>query len=85
VKLQSAFDLVRVNVSKEQRQKYFYDIKVHGNPFQKEDLVLLRTPAVKKGHPINYTTLGVAPFRLSRKYQNLLTVFNNFIGTDMEK
>ena len=38
VRLQSAFDLVRENVSKEQQgQKDFYDIK--GNPFQKEDLV----------------------------------------------
>ena len=40
--------LVRRTVSNEQqRQKDFYNVKVHGDPYQKGDLVWLHTPVVK--------------------------------------
>ena len=68
VRLQSAFDLVRENVSKEQqRQKDFYDIKIHGNPFQKEDLVWLHTPAVKKGASRKLHHPWSGPFKVIKK------------------
>jgi len=67
VRLQSAFDLVRENASKEQRrQKNFYDMKVHVDPYQWGDLAWLHTPAIKGvSHKLHYPWTG--PFKIIEK------------------
>lgn len=48
-RLQTAFDLVKKHITKEhQRQKEFYDHKIHGKPYIAGDLVWLHSPVPKR-------------------------------------
>ena len=47
--LDNAYQLVRENMGTQlKRQKNFYDRKVHGTPFEKDDLVWLYSPAIPR-------------------------------------
>ncbi len=49
-KLESAYHRVRATMGQSlDRQKQFYDRKVHGKPYQVGDLVWLHSPAVPRG------------------------------------
>ena len=48
--LTSAFDMAHKQMGRQHmRQKEFYDKKLHGQPYQKGDLVWLHSPVVKRG------------------------------------
>ena len=63
--LTSAYQQVRTTTAaKLKRQKEFYDRKVHGQPFDKGDLVWLNSPAVPKGKPKKLHCPWTGPFKV---------------------
>ena len=63
--LTSAYERVRATMgTKLDRQKEFYDEKVHGDPFQEGDLVWLNTPAVPRGQSRKLHNPWSGPYRV---------------------
>ncbi len=66
--LRDAYDRVRTQMGQKlDRQKALYDEKVHGNPFQENDLVLLHTTVAPKGVGRKLFRPWSGPYRVVKK------------------
>ena len=67
-RLQTAFDLVRTHVNKaHQRQKEFYNRKIHGNPYRAGDLVWLHSPVPKRASCRKLHHPWTGPFKVLKQ------------------
>ena len=77
--LQNSYEIVRTKMQAElKREKEFYDEKVHGKPFEVDDLVWLHSP--ERGSLGSFTVLGKVLTELSRSYRTPLTESSSFRG-----
>lgn len=66
--LEEAYQTVRTNLGAHlQRQKEIYDRKVHGQPFEKGDMVWLHTPAAKRGKSRKLVCPWAGPYVVVKK------------------
>ena len=66
--LQNSYEIVRTKMKAElKREKEFYDEKVHGKPFEVDDLVWLHSPVVGKGKSKKFHCSWQGPYRVIKK------------------
>ena len=71
--LEQAYVLARQKLqTAAQRQKLHYDQKIHGDPFQVNDLVWLCNPAVTKGKSHKLRCPWVGPYRVIKKISDIV-------------
>jgi hypothetical protein len=64
-RLQDAYERVRVTLGQKlDLQKQIYDKKVHGKPFEKDDLVWLHSPVPPRGCPRKLHRPWTGPYRI---------------------
>lgn len=67
-RLEEAYNMVRDKTGQQQeRQKEYYNRKVHGNPFSEGDLVFLHSPVISRGHARKLHRQWTGPFRVVRR------------------
>jgi len=84
-RLTNAFDIVREHVSKEhQRQKHFYDAKVHGEPYKAGDYVWLHSPPPKgTSRKLHHPWTG--PFKVIKKVSDATYHIQHLYGNRQRK
>ena len=66
--LQVAYDRVHKNMPEQlRREKELYDKKIHGKPFEEDDLVWLHSPVVKHGRSRKLHLPWSGPYRVVKK------------------
>ncbi len=67
-RLEDAYNRVRDETGqKQERQREFYNRKVHGVPYCEGDLVFLNSPAIPRGHARKLHRHWTGPFRVVRR------------------
>ena len=66
--LQEAFESVRTDLGHHlKRQKEIYDVKAHGQPYEKRDVVWLHNASIAKGNCKKFNKQWVGPYKVTKR------------------